>query len=104
MTAARFERSRDALVKDFADVLSEADALLKQASKESGEKASDLRAQVEAKLRTAKLRLQEMRDDAVDRARAAARATDEYVHDNPWQAIGVGTAIGFLLGLVISRR
>ena len=104
MTAAKFERSREALVKDFADVLSEADALLKQAAKESGDKASDLRAQVEAKLRTAKLRLQEMQDDAVDRARAAARFTDEYVRDNPWQAIGVGAAIGFLLGLAISRR
>ena len=53
MTAARFERSRDALVKDFTEVLTEADALLKQATKESGEKASDLRAQVETKLRAA---------------------------------------------------
>ena len=42
MTAARFERSRDALVKDFTEVLTEADSLLKQATKESGEKASDL--------------------------------------------------------------
>jgi ElaB/YqjD/DUF883 family membrane-anchored ribosome-binding protein len=104
MTAAKFERSREALVKDFADVLNEADTLLKQAAKESGEKASDLRAQVEAKLRTAKLKLQDIQDDAVDRARAAARATDEYVHDNPWQAIGIGAAIGFLVGLVVSRR
>ena len=69
MTAARFERSRDALVKDFADVLNEADTLLKQASKESGEKANDLRAQVEAKLRSAKLKLQDIQDDAVDRAK-----------------------------------
>jgi len=104
MTAARFERSRDALVKDFADVLSEADALLKQASKESGEKASDLRAQVETKLRTARIKLQEMQDDAVDRAKAAARATDEYVHDNPWQAVGVAAAVGFLAGLLMNRR
>ena len=104
MTAARFERSREALVKDFADVLAEADALLKQAAKESGDKASDLRAQVEAKLRTARIRLQEMQDDAVDRAKAAARATDEYVHDNPWQAIGVAAAIGILVGLLMNRR
>ena len=26
--------------------------------------------------------------EAVDHAKAAARATDDYVHDNPWQAIG----------------
>jgi ElaB/YqjD/DUF883 family membrane-anchored ribosome-binding protein len=104
MTAAKFERSREALVKDFADVLTEADALLKQASKESGEKASDLRAQVETKLRTAKLKLQDLQDDAFDRAKAAARATDDYVHDNPWQAIGAAAAIGVLVGLMLNRR
>ena len=104
MTAARFERSRDALVKDFTEVLTEADSLLKQATKESGEKASDLRAQVEAKLRAAKLKLQDMQDDAMDRAKATARATDEYVRDNPWQALGVAAALGVLIGLLIGRR
>jgi len=104
MTAARFERSRDALVKDFTEVLTEADSLLKQATKESGEKASDLRAQVESKLRAAKLKLQDMQDDAMDRAKATARATDEYVHDNPWQALGVAAALGVLIGLLIGRR
>lgn len=104
MTAARFERSREALVKDFADVLTEADALLKQAAKESGERANDLRAQVEVKLRNAKIKLQDLQDDAVDRAKAAARATDEYVHDNPWQAIGIAAAVGFLAGLLMNRR
>lgn len=104
MTAARFERSRDALVKDFSDVLVEAETLLKQAAKESGEKATDLRSQVETKLRSAKLKLQELQDDAIDNAKAAARATDDYVHDNPWHAIGVAAAVGLLVGLVIGRR
>jgi ElaB/YqjD/DUF883 family membrane-anchored ribosome-binding protein len=104
MTAARFERSRDALVKDFTEVLTEADTLLKQATKESGEKANDLRAQVETKLRAAKLKLQDMQDDAMDRAKATARATDEYVRDNPWQALGVAAALGVLVGLLIGRR
>jgi ElaB/YqjD/DUF883 family membrane-anchored ribosome-binding protein len=104
MTTARFERSRDALVKDFSDVLAEAETLLKQASKETGDKATDLRTQVEAKLRSAKLRLQELQDDAIDSAKAAARATDDYVRDNPWQSIGIAAAIGLLLGLVIGRR
>ena len=104
MTAARFERSREALVKDFTDVLAEAEALLKQAAKESGEKASDLRTQVEAKLRSAKIRLHDIQDDASETARAAARVTDDYVRDNPWQAIGIAAAVGFLAGLAISRR
>lgn len=44
-------------------------------------------------------------DGAVrDNARYAARATDQFVHDNPWRAIGVGAALGLLLGYLASRR
>ena len=45
-----------------------------------------------------------MQDDALDRAKATARATDEYVRDNPWQALGVAAAVGVLVGLLMSRR
>jgi len=38
------------------------------------------------------------------RTRAAAKATDEYVHVHPWQAIGAGAAVGLLVGLLIGRR
>ena len=50
MPAAKLERNRRTIVKDFGDVLGEAEALLRQAAKETGDKASDLRSQVEAKL------------------------------------------------------
>jgi ElaB/YqjD/DUF883 family membrane-anchored ribosome-binding protein len=98
------ERTRDQLVDDFSAVLDEAEDLLQKSSKESGERARDLRDQVQAKLLSAKVRLQEIQDDAVDRAKDAARATDDYVHDNPWQAVGVAAAIGFIAGMALSRR
>jgi ElaB/YqjD/DUF883 family membrane-anchored ribosome-binding protein len=96
--------SREKLIDEFTTVLSEAEEMLKKAATETGEKARDLRSQVESKLLHAKLHLQEIEGAAVDRAKAAARATDDYVHDNPWQAVGVAAAIGFLVGLVVSRR
>ena len=40
----------------------------------------------------------------MDRAKDAARATDDYVHDNPWQAIGVAAVVGFVAGLLMNRR
>lgn len=104
MTASRLERSRKALVKDFGDVLAEAESLLKQAASETGDRASDLRSQVESKLLSAKLALQDLQDDAVDRAKAAAKVTDDYVRDNPWQSIGAAAAVGFLIGVLVSRR
>ena len=102
--AIDIERTRDQLVDDFATVLTEAEDMLKKASNETGDRTRDMRAQVEAKLLAAKLRLQEMQGDAVDRARDAARATDDYVHDNPWAAIGVAAGAGFVLGALLSRR
>ncbi len=96
--------TRETLVEDFGTMLTEAEDLLKRAGNETGEKAQNLRSQVEAKLLNAKLRLQELQGQTVDRAKAAARVTDDYVHDNPWQAIGIAAAVGFLAGLLMNRR
>ena len=104
MTTAKFERSRKTAVKEFGEALDQADALLKQAAAETGERASDLRSQVEAKLLSAKLKLYDLQDGALDSAKAAARATHEYVQDNPWQSVGAGAAVGFIIGVLISRR
>ena len=56
--------SRETLLDDFSSMLTEAEDLLKRASNETGERAKDLRAQVEAKLLAAKLRLQELEGEA----------------------------------------
>ena len=38
------------------------------------------------------------------RAGDASEATDEYVHENPWAAIGIAAAVGIIIGFVASRR
>jgi ElaB/YqjD/DUF883 family membrane-anchored ribosome-binding protein len=102
--ADNIDSAREKLVDEFSAVLSEAEDMLKRAANETGERARDLRSQVEAKLLAAKLQLQELQGIATDRAREAARATDDYVHDNPWQVIGIAAAVGFLAGLLMNRR
>ena len=98
------ENGRERLVDDVAAVLAEAEEMLKRASLETGDKARDLRSQVETQLLRAKLKLQEIEGQAIDQAKAAARATDDYVHDNPWQAIGIAAALGLAVGLLMNRR
>ena len=98
------ENAREKLVDDFAAVLAEAEEMLQRAAVETGDKARDLRSQVETKLLRAKLSLQELEGQAVDHAKAAARATDDYVHDNPWRAVGIATAVGVVVGLLMNRR
>ena len=98
------QSTRDKMVDQFSSVLTEAEDMLKRAANETGERAKDMRAQVEAKLLAAKLQLQELQGLAADRAKEAARATDDYVHDHPWQVIGIAAGIGFVVGLLMNRR
>jgi ElaB/YqjD/DUF883 family membrane-anchored ribosome-binding protein len=98
------ESSRAKIADEFATAMSEAQDMLHKAASETGDKARDLRSQVENKLLHAKLRLQELEGEAVDRAKNAARATDDYVHDHPWQSIGIAAVIGFAIGLLMNRR
>lgn len=92
------------VVDDFSNLLTEAESLLKQAGNEGSEKARVLQTEVEAKLLDAKLRLQEIEGKAVDGAKAVKAATETYVQQNPWQTIGIAAAVGFLAGVLVSRR
>ena len=101
---SQLENARNQIVDEFTTVLNEAEDLLKKAGEETGEKARDFRARAEQKLLTAKLRIQELEGRAVDQAKAAARVTDDYVHDHPWTSVGVAAGVGFILGVLLTRR
>jgi ElaB/YqjD/DUF883 family membrane-anchored ribosome-binding protein len=96
--------STDKLMQDLRTVAEDAEALLKATAGQAGERVAEARARAEESLRQAKLRLQDAGLEVEARARATARAADDYVHDNPWQAIGVAAGIGFLIGYLIGRR
>lgn len=101
---AETETIRDRLVDEVASVVSDAQDMLQRANSETAEKARALRSDVEAQLLRAKLRLQELQGKAVERTRAAAKVTDAYVRENPWQVLGAAALVGFLVGVAISRR
>lgn len=98
------EATREGLMSDVNAVLVDAEELLRQAGKASGEQATDLRKRAQSAIASAKLRLTEAEHRVVDQAKHAAKATDTWVHEHPWSAIGVAAGIGLLVGLVINRR
>jgi ElaB/YqjD/DUF883 family membrane-anchored ribosome-binding protein len=59
---------------------------------------------MEDSVRAAKVKLSKAQDAVTDQAKAAAEATDDYVHAHPWKAVGFAAAIGVILGMLISRR
>jgi ElaB/YqjD/DUF883 family membrane-anchored ribosome-binding protein len=96
--------NRDKLVQDMKVVIADAEDLLRATANQAGEKIAVARERIEDSLHQAKVKLAEAEAMVTERARQAARYTDEYVHENPWRAIGVAAGIGLLLGLLISRR
>lgn len=101
---AQAEVNTDQLVTDLKTVMEDAEALLKATSALTGEKIQEVRARAEESLRQAKVRLTEVEQEAVRRAREIADATDEYVHQNPWQSVGIAAGIGLVLGVLLARR
>ena len=68
------------------------------------EDAQAVRERVSARLGKAKEELQALQDSALQSAKAAAHATDHFVHENPWKSVAIAAGAGLLLGVLISRR
>ena len=92
------------LVSDLRIVIGDAEELLKATAQSAGETVAAARAKVQMSMNGAKKRLTEAGAVTVDQAKVAARATDEFVREHPWQAVGIGAAIGVILGMLASRR
>lgn len=98
------EVTKDQLIADFNVVVADAEALLKATANQGGEKLAEVRTRAEESLKVAKARLLEAQDALIAKTKEAARATDEYVHEKPWNAIGVAAGIGLLIGFLMGRR
>src|SRR5438045_3961182 len=87
------QQARNKLIDDVNTVIADSEQLLKAMASASGEKAQALRVDLERKLAVAREGLDEIQDFAVKRAREAAKEADDYVHESPWQAIGIAAAV-----------
>ena len=96
--------SKQKIVSDMKVVVSDAEEILRATAGVAGEKMVDLREQIADRLHDAKMRLADAEAALVDKTKAAARATDDYVNENPWQAVGIAAGVGLLLGIIIGRR
>ncbi len=96
--------SQERLVSDIKSVISDAEEVLLATADQAGEKVATLRASIQARLRDAKVRLTEAEAVLVAKTKAAAQATDAYVHESPWTAVGIAAGVGLLVGLIIGRR
>ena len=96
--------SADKLMEDLRLVVTDAEDLLIATAGQAGEKAAAARARAAESIDAAKARIAQAGYAAAAQTREAAKAADDYVHDNPWTAVGVAAAVGVVIGLLIGRK
>jgi ElaB/YqjD/DUF883 family membrane-anchored ribosome-binding protein len=99
-----FERARGRMAGDFRTMITDSEDLLKAAATVSGEGFTAARTKFEEKLRRAKVTLADASQPVFDKTRETAAVANDYVHGNPWTAIGVAIATGVLIGLLVAKR
>ena len=96
--------AKEKLAADFRSVMDDIDALMSATTNNAEGEAAALRSRIRDRLDSAKERVIDAQHEAVERAKRAAGATDDYVHSHPWQAVGAAAAVGLAIGVLIGRR
>lgn len=95
---------KEQLITDLKRVMADAEQLVQATAGQAGAEVANLRAKIQSNLAQAKANLANAQTIVIDKAKAAGRATDEYVHENPWKSIGIAAGVGLVVGLLIGRR
>nr|WP_315402365.1 DUF883 domain-containing protein [uncultured Duganella sp.] len=96
--------ARDKLMDGLKTAIGQAEQYLGDAGEQLGGAASAARARFDDTLLTARTDLRKLEESVLARGQQAAQGADAYVHANPWQAVGLGAAVGLVVGLLISRQ
>jgi ElaB/YqjD/DUF883 family membrane-anchored ribosome-binding protein len=102
-----FDSVREAqqrMSEELRNVVHDTEEMLKHKVQDAGEGYKTAREKLERTVKQARRELEGVEQAVIDRTKKAAKATDHYVHDHPWQSIGVGAGIGLLIGMLIGRK
>jgi len=102
--AAVGQGAKGKLMEDLRAVVADAEELLKATANQTGERIAAARVKAEESLKAAKARLADEEAAVVIKTKAACKAAEEYVRANPWKAVGIAGAVGWVLGILAARR
>ncbi|HVL77156.1 MAG TPA: DUF883 family protein [Noviherbaspirillum sp.] len=104
MSATGNGSGREGLLDDLRLVIKDAEDLLRSTGSRVDGGYQAARARFESTMSDARESLSGMEEQLVEGAREALDQADKYVRENPWQAIGIGAAVGLIAGLLLGRR
>ena len=96
--------TNDPLLSEFKALVSDTEKLLQHSVELTGDKAEELRCQINSSLQRARQALGSTEQALLERGKEAFNSGEEYVREHPVQSLAIGAGVGFLLGLLVSRR
>lgn len=97
------DSAKGKILADFKVLIGDAEELLKATSNVAGEKATVARQHIERSLDEGKRSLAQAEDLLLDKSREVAKSTENYVRENPWNAVGIAAGVGLILGMLLRR-
>src|SRR5512140_3662138 len=102
--AVEFNQAKGRMANDIRTIITDGEDFLRAAANVSSAGWAAARGKFEEKLTSARAKLVDASQPAVDKARRTAAAANDYVHGSPWTMIGVGAAAGALIGFRAAKR
>jgi ElaB/YqjD/DUF883 family membrane-anchored ribosome-binding protein len=92
------------LVHDMQAVVKHAEDLVSATADNASDAVAEARSRAEQSLHAARKSMEKIERRVVSEVKHAAHETDDYVHENPWLAMGAAASAGVLIGILLARR
>jgi ElaB/YqjD/DUF883 family membrane-anchored ribosome-binding protein len=92
------------ITQEFQNFVADMEDLIKASTSLTGEDLARAKANLSARVAAARAFVEEIPGAISDRAGNTVEVADNYVREQPWQAIGITAAVGLLIGFLLGRR
>ncbi|MDP3848684.1 MAG: hypothetical protein Q8R10_19880 [Pseudomonas sp.] len=90
--------------REFHNLITDIEDLIKDTATLTGDELAQTKVMLTARVNAAKEVLAGLGNTVSEQVRKNSERTNEYVHAQPWRAIGGVAAVAFVLGLLLNRR
>jgi ElaB/YqjD/DUF883 family membrane-anchored ribosome-binding protein len=91
-------------IRDLKTLVADAEDLLKATASQAGEKIAVARQKIEQSLVEGKKALADAETTLVKKSKECAEIADDYVRENPWNAVGIAASAGLVIGLLMRNK
>lgn len=96
--------ARERVMADLKSLVRDSEDLLKATAGDVSEKAKEARLRVTAALERARATCENVQEQTLAKAKAAAKQADTVIRQHPYESIGVAFGIGLLIGVLVTRK